>query len=376
MGSVIPFLTLFLERRGLTATNIGFLITLNAAVGLVAAPLWGRVADRPGSGRRVLVFALVLGIAGSAAAGWASWLILIIPAIILMRIAEDGIGPLTDSFSVTISHRLKSSMGFGGIRVFGSLGWIAAAPLAGMLAQKSNLSSLFYLYAFGMAACLIILTSLKDFQDERLEDNQDDKQTGGIRSAVGFILGNRALLGGAVALIVHGLFRQALFRFEPLYLDALGISLTGIGLAGALPAVAELAAMPLSGRIAGKHGYVYLLGGAFLLTAFRAALVWAFPIPAVVLGTKVIDGVSYAAQMVGTVSLVTSLVPRGRFKTVLAMFSVSLIHIVTMIGGPVAGWIVDRGGVTPLFPLALAGSTAGFIILVVSHAPGGQLNKI
>jgi len=66
--------------------------------------------------------------------------------------------------------------------------------------------------------------------------------------------------------------------------------------------------MPLSGRIAGKHGYVYLLGGAFLLTAFRAALVWVFPIPAVVLGTKVIDGVSYAAQMVGTVSLITSLI--------------------------------------------------------------------
>ncbi len=364
MGSVIPFLTLFLERRGMSATAIGFLITLTAAVGLVAAPLWGRVADRPGSGRRVLVLALVLGIAGALAAGRADWLILIIPAIILMRIAEDGIGPLSDSFSVALSHRLKSGTGFGGIRVFGSLGWIAAAPLAGMLAQKSNLSSLFYLYAIGMAACLVLLSGLKGFK----EDSRDsDALEGGIRKAFGFILGNKALLGGAAALIVHGIFRQALFRFEPLYLDALGISLAGIGMAGALPALAELAAMPLSGRIAGKHGYVFLLGGAFLLTSFRAALVWTFPIPAVVLSTKMIDGVSYAAQMVGTVSLVTSLVPRGRFKTVLAIFSVSLIHIVTMIGGPIAGFIVDRAGVTPLFPLALAGSTAAFIILMISH---------
>ncbi|RKX90078.1 MAG: hypothetical protein DRZ90_16645 [Spirochaetes bacterium] len=375
MGSVIPFLTLFLERRGLSATSIGFLITVNAAAGLVAAPLWGRVADRPGSGRGVLVFALILGIIGSLAAGWAAGLAVIIAGIMVMRVAEDGITPLADGFSVGISRRSGSSWGFGGIRVFGSAGWIAAAPLAGLVAQKSNLSVLFLIYALGLVLCLVILTGLKDFKEKKpYPEEESGGETGGIREILGQISRNKALMGGAAALFIHGLFRQALFRFEPLYLDSLGISLTGIGIAGALPAVAELAAMPISGKLAGKHSYLYLLGGAFLLTAFRAALVWAFPIPWVILSTKMIDGVSYAAQMVGTVSLVSTLVPGGRFKTVLAIFSVSLIHIVTMIGGPAAGWIVDQAGVKPLFILALAGSITGFIILITTR-PRRSINS-
>lgn len=376
MGSVIPFLTLFLERRGLSATGIGFLITLNAAAGLIAAPLWGRVADRPGSGRGVLVLALILGITGSLTAGFIPVLAFIIAGILVMRIAEDGITPLADSFSVGISRRSGSRWGYGGIRVFGSAGWIAAAPLAGFAAQKSNLNVLFLIYALGLVLCLVILTGLKDFKEEKTyPEDESGSETVGILKIPGYIRGNKALLGGAAALFIHGLFRQALFRFEPLYLDSLGISLAGIGMAGALPAVAELAAMPISGRLAGKHGYMYLLGGAFLLTAFRAALVWAFPIPWVILSTKMIDGVSYAAQMVGTVSLVSTLIPGSRFKTVLAIFSVSLIHIVTMIGGPAAGWIVDQAGVKPLFILALAGSTAGFIILMISHKPNELVNE-
>ncbi|MGH2386298.1 MAG: MFS transporter, partial [Candidatus Limnocylindria bacterium] len=46
VGASFPYLAVFYASRGLGLETIGLLTSLAAAAGLVAAPIWGTLADR------------------------------------------------------------------------------------------------------------------------------------------------------------------------------------------------------------------------------------------------------------------------------------------------------------------------------------------
>ena len=46
VGSLMPYLVLYLTWRGLSPTEAGLVLALMAGVGVLAVPLWGFVADR------------------------------------------------------------------------------------------------------------------------------------------------------------------------------------------------------------------------------------------------------------------------------------------------------------------------------------------
>lgn len=45
IGTLLPFLVLYLTSRGLTPTEAGLVVGLMSAVGVVVMPVWGRLAD-------------------------------------------------------------------------------------------------------------------------------------------------------------------------------------------------------------------------------------------------------------------------------------------------------------------------------------------
>src|SRR4051794_41975149 len=46
IGTLMPYLAVYLAWRGLSATYVGLVLGLMAAVGGVVVPLWGAAADR------------------------------------------------------------------------------------------------------------------------------------------------------------------------------------------------------------------------------------------------------------------------------------------------------------------------------------------
>lgn len=57
---LIPFLTLYLKKLGIPATQVGFIICAKTVVGLIFAPLWSMCAVRCGKRRFVLLFSLLV----------------------------------------------------------------------------------------------------------------------------------------------------------------------------------------------------------------------------------------------------------------------------------------------------------------------------
>src|SRR4051794_29648485 len=64
VGSLLPFLVLYLTWRGLSPTQAGLVIGMMSAVGVLAVPAWGLLADRVLGVTRALRLSFLLAAAG------------------------------------------------------------------------------------------------------------------------------------------------------------------------------------------------------------------------------------------------------------------------------------------------------------------------
>src|SRR5688572_15875226 len=58
-GFIYPFISLFYKEQGLSGTQMGLLGTVGSIIGLISAPLIGRISDNVSNPRRVLQVCLI-----------------------------------------------------------------------------------------------------------------------------------------------------------------------------------------------------------------------------------------------------------------------------------------------------------------------------
>ncbi|KAB1072133.1 MFS transporter [Methylobacterium planeticum] len=142
-GSLSPVLPNVLAARGLSPTEIGFVLSGATLTRLVAGPLAGRAADRRGAARPIL--ALGAGLAGVAAlahlAGHG------FPALLALglayAVATAPLAPLADALALAAA---------GGGRAF-EYGWVRGAGSAAFIGATSLVGAL--IAAYGLAAALV-----------------------------------------------------------------------------------------------------------------------------------------------------------------------------------------------------------------------------
>ncbi len=123
LGLFFPFYSLYLsDSAGLGGTAVGLVMASMPAVGLIAQPFWGRLADRTGARARVLsVIALgtSLGYAGLAVPSTLQGILI---ATIALGVFATALIPSCVSVSLA-SLPDASARSFGHVRVMGTLGY-------------------------------------------------------------------------------------------------------------------------------------------------------------------------------------------------------------------------------------------------------------
>ena len=131
LGAFAPFFTLYLDAVGMSAVEIGVLMSLPQLTRIVAPHLWGWLADRGASGLRI---ARLAGVAGTVAwlGVYAStnfvWLFGVLLAVMFFWSAAL---PLIEA--TTLTHLGDETARYGRIRVWGSIGFIVAVIGVGYL---------------------------------------------------------------------------------------------------------------------------------------------------------------------------------------------------------------------------------------------------
>ena len=143
LGTFAPFFSLYLDGVGMSAVEIGVLISLPQLTRIVAPQLWGWLADRGTSRLRI---ARIAGVAGTLA--WLgvfadaqfAWLFAVLLA---MTFFWSAALPLVEA--TTLSHLGDETTRYGRVRVWGSLGFVVAVVGVGYTLDYSSTKTVLWI---------------------------------------------------------------------------------------------------------------------------------------------------------------------------------------------------------------------------------------
>ena len=159
-GTFLPFFGLYMQGLGLGALEIGQVMAALIGTKIIAPYFWGWLADH--TGRMMLWIRVAMGLAAVTAAGlvWAEdfWSLLFV--VLLFSFFWHGGLPLFEAY--TFSQLGSKKAQYGKIRLWGSLGFIAAVLVLGWLFSQWGLSG-FPWVVLGLFLLLSLVTfSLRD----------------------------------------------------------------------------------------------------------------------------------------------------------------------------------------------------------------------
>lgn len=365
-GFLFPFVSLFYAGKGLSGTQMGWLATIGSIVGLVSAPLIGRLSDHQQHPRRVLQLCLfgsgflILMLSQQDLFGWMALIVAV------ETFVGAPIYPLSDSQALSIAGEKD---GFGSIRLWGSLGWAITAFVGGWLVSRAGLVSVFVGYAILYGLCILVIGwTLTPPGKQHLPEVPRPS----FRRLVHSLFNQRTLRGLTIALAIFWLTNNGRHQFETLYMSQLGASEQMIGWAYTYPALMEIPLMLWADALVKKHGSGRVLSGSLLIEGIALLGIVFLPSLTMVLVMRAASGVYYSLYAVASVAYTVDHAPQGQGATVLSLYYVTLAGVLSLVTAPLSGIIYDRRGAYPLYIIAALGTFLAWAALVISQQKPAQ----
>jgi PPP family 3-phenylpropionic acid transporter len=350
---LVPYLTLYYDQAGLTGLQIGLQTALYAGLSLVLGPVWGAISDRVGRPRLMLQVALVGTGVSALILGRQVGLLPITLATAAYGCFASGGWTLIEV--VTVQQARAAGVGYGSVRLWGSLGWTAVVWLAGEAIQRTSLWTGFAGYFVGA-----ILTALAAAWIPEPEQTAES----GSRSAFARTLpGSPALLWLAAGLLVLLIAEIGPIRFLTLYTVDLGGREGLVGLALAVGALLEWPMMLAADRLVARYQALRVLE--------LSALVWTvcwlagaiIPFAPLIILVMILNSAGYTLFAVGMIGAVTRYVRPEHSGEALGLYSVTLRSMAELIGGPLGGWGYDLATGRGLFAMSAGISLLAWALL-------------
>jgi MFS transporter, PPP family, 3-phenylpropionic acid transporter len=358
-GCLSPFVTLFYKARGLSGTEIGLLSTFGAITGMLAAPFWGRTGDASRHPRRLIMLALLASATFALLRGIQSLFWTISIFIVLDALIGSGASSLSIVQALAVTRGEKS--GFGSIRLWGSLGWAAVTPLAGLLIERLGL----YVPFAGYAAMLVLAAGVLFFVRGPARPRTAGQVPARvpIRQMVGKLIRNRTIVGVALALTIIWIATNGRSQFETLYMNQLGASAGLIGVANTVSALFEVPFMLLADRLIHRYGSGRILLISILVQAASFLPIVLVPsIPSFFL-VRILASIALSLNVPAYYNYLIENAPQGQGGTTVSLFDATLRSGIGLVAAPLAGLLYDSLGPYWLYAIGLGGCLLAFLIM-------------
>ncbi len=358
-GFILPFMNIFYVNLGLSGKQIGVISSVSAVVGMIVSPLWVGYVKKHPQARRFLQWMLLLGGLGYFMIGLQAVFLWILIVVFFHSLTASSIVPISDSMAVLVARDFDA--GYGSVRMFGSLGWIVSLLSSGWLVAHFGYTAAFSgVMIMWLAASFVIRQIQPQFFTSQQVVNQRKTRT---FDSIKLVWQDRTLFGFAIALVVIGFMNNGVLQFENVFLSQLGASKQLIAVAGILSAVVELPFMIYADRIARRVGVHRLMLAALLMTFIQRLAVFALPSIETIMVVRFIGGVAFSFYTICFIGLITSRTRPMETGTVLALFSITIAGLVSIIAAPISGAIFDLIGARWLYALSATGYAISIVCL-------------
>lgn len=361
-GAIAPFVNVYMVRQGLNGTQVGIAVTVASLVALYFASFWTGIHTTHEQPLAVLSLTLAGAGVASILFGYQTTFI----GIILFNALRNGLNSAHFSISdvLALSAIKGTNVGYGSIRVYGSLGWALIVLFTGWLTQRTNIRAGFYVY-FGFNIITIVLISLLR-EKEHFALKAESHTKVNYRKEIIHLFSDPVIRTLSYMLLIIGIGNAGVLNFETIYLDRLGAPEFLIGIYSMASASVEVLAMPLTDRALRRFDLTkILILGLFTFFLLRTSVVL-FPAVHTIIIARFLNGIAFSIVTVSQVVWINRTYPAARSGAVLVILTVTLPTLITLVFSPLMGIIYDYFGPAWLYIIAATFYLLGMAYLMRS----------
>ena len=364
-GVQFPWWQVFLEGRGFSAPEIGWLMAIRFWVGVFSGPLVGRFADRWGERRRIM-----LGLAAGLFLTY--WLYLLVDSFwafaaigVVVALFQAPIGPLGDS--LTLMNARRVGVDYGRVRLRGSASFIVTVFLAGWMLETAPTDAILW--------AIIALSILVVFGCWLLPDTRVEPKV--LHWSATFQLLFKPTF--ALFILTAALLQTShaiLYGFGNIYWIENGISKTLTGFFWVEGVIAEIILFWFGSKLVGRYGPVGLMLMAGVAGMLRWAVtavtvdVWALGI------VQLLHAFTFGAAYLGAMEFLKQAAPEELAASAQALFNALAMGLAFAIALPLSGYAFAEWGGASYWIMAALSMFGCFGALVLMRRWKGERLKI
>lgn len=358
MGIAFPYFPVFLERGGLTPSQIGLAFTISSVVSGFFSYYMGRLSDRAGR-LKILISTTLLASLSYLLLSLGFDPITSVAIFTLLMMGGGAANTIFTAYSIDVLERagIPRGIGFARIRNGGNIGWIIGTLSGGALVSVFGLNPVFAVSALIVGAAALACVGLKEERRERREVGAEIRTLSLLKGVPGVFL-----LTMSLVMIVNA----SIMNFLSLHLlNTHGASPFEISAAFALMAISDIPAMIYFGRLSDRIGRGPVLLLCLAVWPLRLALIGLSLDRTIVILAQSLSSLTFGGFFVVSIAYASEIVPehmRGAYMGLYgATFSVGGI-----VGGYLWGSVIEATSYAEMFlyvaafstiPIALAGLT-------------------
>lgn len=359
VGGFSPYFTLYLQSIALSATDIAILMSLMQAMRIVAPNAWGWLAERYGRRLFIIRISAVASLVGFAVFFVTTRFDGLFAAMALMAFFWSAALPLIES--LTFSHLAADASRYSSIRVWGSIGFIAAVLGMGYALDYMPIDSILWMTALvllGIVGCAFVLpeaTARSQHHDEvSLRHTLRRPEV-------------RAMLGACFFMsAAHG----ALYVFYSIYLVDQGYGKSLVGWMWTLGVIAEIGVFILMPRLMRKYSMRRILVFSFVCAIVRFVMIgWGVDFLAIVVIAQLLHGATFGAYHAAAIAAVNLWFPGKLQARGQALYGSLSFGAGGMLGGLLSGVTWDTVGPAWTYTFGSIFALAGLVWLMRGWRP-------
>jgi PPP family 3-phenylpropionic acid transporter len=348
-GIQLPYLPIWLAWVGLTPREIATISACPLLVRTLAMPIIAYAADRRQDHRRfliILTWALLVALLLLAQMRtfwpifWCS---------LLAALAWTSMTPLAETMA--LGAMTSARLDYGRLRLWGSLGFTAAALLTGWAVAWSDPGAVLGLL---LAASGLLALSAHALEPGSARRGPPPRRPPLRLTEALSLLGSRTFLALLLAAGAVQATHAAFYTFGVLNWSRLGISTLVAGLLWTVAVAAEIVVFACSGSLVARLGPVPMLAAGAVAGIVRWSAMGFDPAVWLLFVLQALHGLTFGATHVGAMHALARLAPEGQGATAQALYAAAsgiLIAAATVLVGPL---YADYGGGAYLAMAAMA----------------------
>ncbi len=353
-----PFIVVFMQTLGFNNTTIGTIVAINSFIVIISPIFWGIVSDWTRSVRKVFVLCISVASLLLLSLPFLQSALLIGLLLSLVTFFESTLAPLLDSWVVRGIKDQPVKINYGGIRVWGSIGYALMVYIYTLVIQETSVSAIFPFY--GIMALLAVILLLRNGSEEPLVHlSLRELKPGRLFRNFRYVI---FLIFSTFIMIPH----RATFIFLPNIIESVGGQKEQVGLLFSLVAISEIPMFLISAKLTARFKPIHLIIASTIFFALRQAFYFMATTPFHVVLIQFTQGPSFALYLSGMVYYLYSLAPeelKSTSQTMAASISFGLSGIIGSFGG---GWFIDNFGLRPMYLLGMITSIVISLLFLTS----------